>query len=80
MTSVTQLRIAGGAGEPDSIGACRLDVVIAAEALYDAQLGLTGEWSLEDLHRRDDAEIALSTAVERLRKARRDAAEQRGIR
>lgn len=72
MTSITQLKLAGGAGTPDSIGPRRLDVVIAAEALCDAR-------DSGDYQAADEADMRLAAAVERLRKARRDAAEQRGI-
>lgn len=72
MTSIAQIKLAHGAGEPDSVPARHLDVIRAAEALYDAQCA-------GDYEAADKAEMRLYTAIERLRKARKANARQRGI-
>jgi hypothetical protein len=80
MTSVTKLKLMRGAGAPDSIGPRRLDVVIAAEAFYDAQLAMAcSDWSQADMRRLDRCEERLRIAIERLRKARARAAQHKGV-
>lgn len=37
MSSIRHLRIAAGAGEPDSVPALRIDIIAAAVAWYDAE-------------------------------------------
>lgn len=71
MTSVTHLRIAGGAGDPDSVPARQLDVVLAAEALIDAQLKAGDDCCEETLAAMDLAEHKLELAVRKLRGARK---------
>jgi hypothetical protein len=63
ITSVHHLRIVGGAGDPDSVPARQLDVVIAAEALYDAQM--SGDYALIERN-----EERFERAVRSLRRAR----------
>ena len=71
MTTLTQLRTAGGAGPADSLAPLRLDVVMAAEALIDAEV--TKDWGSVE-----DASMRLYQAVTALKKAR--LARQRGMR
>lgn len=70
MTSIRRLKIVAGCGEPDSVPALQLDVVLAAERLIDAQVAAGHDCCDATLDAMDRAEDALERAVRRLRRAR----------
>lgn len=71
MTTVRAIRLAAGAGDPDPSLALRIDVVNAAEALYDA-------YNNGDSEGIQDWDARLMAAVRRMRSARKARAKQRG--
>ncbi len=72
MTTLHQLRLASGAGDVDPSLAYRIDVITAAEALYDA-------YNNGDCEGVMDWDAKLMAAVRRMRSARKSRAKQRGI-
>lgn len=62
MTSIRKLKMVVGAGEPDAVPSRRIDVVAAAEALYDAM-------NEDDDYRIVMAQGTLCRSVERYRRA-----------
>lgn len=73
MTSIRALKLAHDAGPPDSVPSRMLDVVVAAERLYDAQEA-DGPGGMSNVA---NALFDLDRAVRRLRKARARRARER---
>lgn len=69
MPTVKQLKIAANAGEPDSVLALRIDVIIAAVAWYNAlhkgDTIIDSDWAGQ----LDEAEAKLETVVRRYKAA-----------
>lgn len=71
MTTLRAIRLAAGAGDVDPSQAYRIDVIAAAEALYDA-------YNKGDSDGIQDWDARLMAAVRRMRSARKARAKQRG--